>query len=108
MYLGVAQFGRALDLGSRGREFESLHSDHMTYSTGAMAIWVGSNITDLISTRLLIMRTMLSTHMLGIGVIGNTTDFDSVILGSSPGSPTILNKRNTHALKFNKRRGKQR
>lgn len=26
--LGVAQFGRALDLGSRGREFESRYSDH--------------------------------------------------------------------------------
>ena len=26
-YLGVAQFGSVLEWGSRGREFESLHSD---------------------------------------------------------------------------------
>ena len=29
LYPGLAQFGRALDLGSRGREFESRISDHM-------------------------------------------------------------------------------
>ncbi len=27
MYLGVAQFGSVLEWGSRGREFESPHSD---------------------------------------------------------------------------------
>ena len=27
IYPGIAQFGRALDLGSRGREFESLYPD---------------------------------------------------------------------------------
>ncbi len=27
-YLGVAQFGSALEWGSRGREFKSPHSDH--------------------------------------------------------------------------------
>ena len=29
---GVAQFGRALDWGSRGREFKSRHSDHVAAS----------------------------------------------------------------------------
>lgn len=29
LYLDVAQFGRALDLGSRGWGFESLHSDQL-------------------------------------------------------------------------------
>ena len=28
-YLGVAQFGSALEWGSRGRKFKSSHSDHM-------------------------------------------------------------------------------
>ena len=28
---GVAQFGRALDLGSRGRRFKSCHLDHYLY-----------------------------------------------------------------------------
>ena len=28
-YLGVAQFGSVLEWGSRGREFKSLHSDHV-------------------------------------------------------------------------------
>ena len=31
---GVAQFGSALDLGSRGREFESLHPDQYLYDLG--------------------------------------------------------------------------
>ena len=29
--LGVAQFGSVLEWGSRGREFESRHSDHAEY-----------------------------------------------------------------------------
>ena len=28
LYLGVAQFGSALEWGSRGRKFKSSHSDH--------------------------------------------------------------------------------
>lgn len=28
IYLGMAKFGMALDLGSRGRGFKSLYSDH--------------------------------------------------------------------------------
>ena len=33
-YPGVAQFGSALEWGSRGREFDSRHSDQKTSSTG--------------------------------------------------------------------------
>ena len=38
--------------------------------------------------------------LLGYGVIGNTTDFDSVILGSSPSSPTINIRTSSAEMKF--------
>ena len=33
----VAQLGRALGLGPRGRRFESCHSDHLSFNIGALA-----------------------------------------------------------------------